>query len=214
MDDLLRASPHNCVCGLRPIFRPIRAGIKGGNTYSIPAQCACQIVRCCLRKTGRQHACSRFRSSLWQCRFVFSIPAIPKSGKDFLKDRDKAVQCQCVRVRPDVKDLMQENDHILHPGCRGALYMRPGAGASSAASRADMQSAPTGCGARFLRVRRAACPHAAAAACNKGAVSLRASPCAFCAACGRIIERAGGSRPPPAHIPCQVFVHLSILLLF
>ena len=54
-----RASPHNCVCGLRPIFRPIRAGIKGGNTYSIPAllslsyeakslaECACQIVRCC-----------------------------------------------------------------------------------------------------------------------------------------------------------------------
>ena len=54
-----KASPHNCVCGLRPIFRPIRAGIKGGNTYSIPAllslsyeakslaECACQIVRCC-----------------------------------------------------------------------------------------------------------------------------------------------------------------------
>ena len=54
-----RASPHNCVCGLRPIFRPIRAGVKGGNTYSIPAllslsyeakslaECACQIVRCC-----------------------------------------------------------------------------------------------------------------------------------------------------------------------
>ena len=55
-------------------------------------------------------------SSLWRCRFVFSIPAIPKSGKDFLEDRDKAVQCQCVRVRPDVKDLMQENDHILHTG--------------------------------------------------------------------------------------------------
>ena len=32
-----RASPHNCVCGLRPIFCPIRAVIKGGNTYSIPA---------------------------------------------------------------------------------------------------------------------------------------------------------------------------------
>ena len=31
------ASPHNCVCGLRPIFCPIRAVIKGGNTYSIPA---------------------------------------------------------------------------------------------------------------------------------------------------------------------------------
>lgn len=73
-------------------------------------------LRAVFRKTGRQHACSRFRSSLWQCRFVFSIPAIPKSGKDFLEDRDKAVQCQCVRVRPDVKDLMQENDHILHTG--------------------------------------------------------------------------------------------------
>ena len=33
----LKASPHNCVCGLRPIFCPIRAVIKGGNTYSIPA---------------------------------------------------------------------------------------------------------------------------------------------------------------------------------
>ena len=32
-----KASPHNCVCGLRPIFCPIRAVIKGGNTYSIPA---------------------------------------------------------------------------------------------------------------------------------------------------------------------------------
>ena len=32
----LKASPHNCVCGLRPIFCPIRAAIKGGNTYSIP----------------------------------------------------------------------------------------------------------------------------------------------------------------------------------
>ena len=32
-----KASPHNCVCGLRPIFCPIRAAIKGGNTYSIPA---------------------------------------------------------------------------------------------------------------------------------------------------------------------------------
>ena len=31
-----KASPHNCVCGLRPIFCPIRAVIKGGNTYSIP----------------------------------------------------------------------------------------------------------------------------------------------------------------------------------
>ena len=28
----LKASPHNCVCGLRPIFCPIRAVIKGGNT--------------------------------------------------------------------------------------------------------------------------------------------------------------------------------------
>src|SRR5699024_9747658 len=34
---LSKASPHNCVCGLRPIFCPIRAVIKGGNTYSIPA---------------------------------------------------------------------------------------------------------------------------------------------------------------------------------
>ena len=34
---IFRASPHNCVCGLRPIFCPIRAVIKGGNTYSIPA---------------------------------------------------------------------------------------------------------------------------------------------------------------------------------
>ena len=33
----IKASPHNCVCGLRPIFCPIRAVIKGGNTYSIPA---------------------------------------------------------------------------------------------------------------------------------------------------------------------------------
>ena len=33
----LKASPHNCVCGLRPIFCLIRAVIKGGNTYSIPA---------------------------------------------------------------------------------------------------------------------------------------------------------------------------------
>ena len=33
----LKASPHNCVCGLRPIFCPIRAVIKRGNTYSIPA---------------------------------------------------------------------------------------------------------------------------------------------------------------------------------
>ena len=33
----LKAAPHNCVCGLRPIFCPIRAAIKGGNTYSIPA---------------------------------------------------------------------------------------------------------------------------------------------------------------------------------
>src|SRR5699024_11104323 len=60
-----KASPHNCVCGLRPIFRPIRAGIKGGNTYSIPAllslsyeakslaECACQIVRCCPKKDSR-----------------------------------------------------------------------------------------------------------------------------------------------------------------
>ena len=32
-----KASPHNCVCGLRPIFCPIHAVIKGGNTYSIPA---------------------------------------------------------------------------------------------------------------------------------------------------------------------------------
>ena len=32
-----KAAPHNCVCGLRPIFCPIRAVIKGGNTYSIPA---------------------------------------------------------------------------------------------------------------------------------------------------------------------------------
>ena len=29
------AAPHNCVCGLRPIFCPIRAVIKGGNIYSI-----------------------------------------------------------------------------------------------------------------------------------------------------------------------------------
>ena len=61
-----RASPHNCVCVLRPIFCPIRAGIKGGNTYSIPAllslsyeakslaECACQIVRCCPRTPGRK----------------------------------------------------------------------------------------------------------------------------------------------------------------
>ena len=35
--DRIRASPHNCVCGLRPIICPIRAVIKGGNTYSIPA---------------------------------------------------------------------------------------------------------------------------------------------------------------------------------
>ena len=55
---------------------------------------------------------ARFFDSL----IISSIPAIPKSGKDFLEDRDKAVQCQCVRVRPDVKDLMQENDHILHTG--------------------------------------------------------------------------------------------------
>ena len=34
---IFKASPHNCVCGLRPIFCPIRAVIKGRNTYSIPA---------------------------------------------------------------------------------------------------------------------------------------------------------------------------------
>ena len=37
LEAYLKASPHNCVCGLRPIFCPIRAVIKGGNTYSIPA---------------------------------------------------------------------------------------------------------------------------------------------------------------------------------
>ena len=37
LDHNIKASPHNCVCGLRPIFCPIRAVIKGGNTYSIPA---------------------------------------------------------------------------------------------------------------------------------------------------------------------------------
>ena len=36
-EQCFKASPHNCVCGLRPIFCPIRAVIKGGNTYSIPA---------------------------------------------------------------------------------------------------------------------------------------------------------------------------------
>ena len=37
VEGIIKASPHNCVCGLRPIFCPIRAVIKGGNTYSIPA---------------------------------------------------------------------------------------------------------------------------------------------------------------------------------
>ena len=37
LDHNITASPHNCVCGLRPIFCLIRAVINGGNTYSIPA---------------------------------------------------------------------------------------------------------------------------------------------------------------------------------
>ena len=37
VEGMIKASPHNCVCGLRPIFCSIRAVIKGGNTYSIPA---------------------------------------------------------------------------------------------------------------------------------------------------------------------------------
>ena len=32
VEGIIKASPHNCVCGLRPIFCPIRAVIKGGNT--------------------------------------------------------------------------------------------------------------------------------------------------------------------------------------
>ena len=58
----IKATPRNCVCGLRPIFCPIRSGQKGGNTYSIPAlfslsaepkslaECSCQIARCCLKQ--------------------------------------------------------------------------------------------------------------------------------------------------------------------
>ena len=37
VEGMIKASPHNCVCVLRPIFCPIRAVIKEGNTYSIPA---------------------------------------------------------------------------------------------------------------------------------------------------------------------------------
>ena len=135
------------------------------------AECSCQIVRCCPYARKRPYPAHRTRSvgsDLGAGQIAFQ-----QEGAEV----GKRIMEKSIEITKNERDyawsahFLSEFSRVIHifrhPGCRGALYMRPGAGASSAASRADMQSAPTGCGARFLRVRRAACPHAAAAACNK-----------------------------------------------
>ena len=108
----IKASPHNCVCGLRPIFRPIRAGIKGGNTYSIPAllslsyeakslaECACQIVRCCLKSApdapGRIPNIRPAAKQLFRAKSYCSTPTLYDSRELTCRWH----QCTSILTRP------------------------------------------------------------------------------------------------------------------
>ena len=161
-----KASPHNCVCGLRPIFCPIRAVIKGGNTYSIPAHTVFPPfynfrMRQNLRPNALAKLCGAALNFLLTNSWAEDIIYRHSEMRECWNGRQARLRCVCPMAWEFESPLSHQNRQVLRD--LPIFCVRTTRNNSGCTHRGGYQPPEQALDSRRAPAapRRAACPHAA-----------------------------------------------------